>query len=278
MKGLTKAIMRTPHMMTTKVGMSKKSTDPEFEEYQRNFSTLETETEKFLKNTKAFSEAVNALFNSGSNFAQHFSTLFHPIGSEFDLTSKHPEAANTLQNVDAYQEALEELRTTIAPELELISTRIIAPVKEIQGVMKTIRKMITKREHKLVDYDRHNNSLMKLRDKKEKSLSDEKHLFKLEQDFEAASNEYEYINNAMKQDLPRFMTLATRFIDPLFHSFFYMQLNIYYMLLEKMNQFADGKYDVSITPAQIAEDYETKRSDALEVVEALSIIQRVVST
>jgi amphiphysin len=45
----------------------------------------------------------------------------------------------------------------------------------------------------------------------------------LEQDFEIASNEYENVNAAMKQDLPRFMTLATRFIDPLFHSFYYMQ-------------------------------------------------------
>ena len=48
-------------------------------------------------------------------------------------------------------------------------------------------------------------------------------LVQLEQDFEIASNEYENINTAMKQDLPRFMTLATRFIDPLFHSFYYMQ-------------------------------------------------------
>jgi amphiphysin len=93
----------------------------------------------------------------------------------------------------------------------------------------------------LLDYDRYNNSLTKLRDKKEKSLSDEKNLFKvifchvhamvvirnllfqLEQDFEIASNDYENINAAMKQDLPRFMTLATRFIDPLFHSYYYMQ-------------------------------------------------------
>jgi len=102
-----------------------------------------------------------------------------------------------------------------------------------------------------VDYDRFNNSLTKLRDKKEKSLTDEKNLFKvcpsnlllryllinsfplrllnlsrfpqLEQDFEIATNEYDYINNALKTDLPRFMVLATKFIDPLFHSFFYMQ-------------------------------------------------------
>ena len=45
----------------------------------------------------------------------------------------------------------------------------------------------------------------------------------LEQDFEIASNEYEYINTAMKNELPRFMQMATQFIDPLFHSFFYMQ-------------------------------------------------------
>ncbi len=31
----------------------------------------------------------------------------------------------------------------------------------------------------LLDYDRHNNSLTKLRDKKEKSLNDEKNLFKV---------------------------------------------------------------------------------------------------
>ena len=31
----------------------------------------------------------------------------------------------------------------------------------------------------MIDYDRYNNSLSKLRDKKEKSLNDEKHLFKV---------------------------------------------------------------------------------------------------
>jgi amphiphysin len=45
-----------------------------------------------------------------------------------------------------------------------------------------------------VDYDRHNNSYTKLKDKKEKSLSDEKNLFKLEQDVEMATQEYEHYN------------------------------------------------------------------------------------
>lgn len=119
-----------------------------------------------------------------------------PIQGEYDLIGKNPDAAHTIRNVNHYQTAMEELQQLIAPELELINTRIQAPVKEFQLVVKTIRKTITKREHKvghscpfawsradypcqLTDYDRHNNSLTKLRDKKDKSLSDEKNLFKV---------------------------------------------------------------------------------------------------
>lgn len=44
---------------------------------------------------------------------------------------------------------MEELKTAIVPELELIETRIMGPIKEFQGVMKLIRKSLTKREHKV---------------------------------------------------------------------------------------------------------------------------------
>jgi amphiphysin len=49
----------------------------------------------------------------------------------------------------------------------------------MQNLMKAIRKTIQKREHKLVDYDRHRLALKKLQDKKDRSLSDEKQIFKV---------------------------------------------------------------------------------------------------
>ena len=145
-------------------------------------------------------ETLADLFTSGQNFAQHFSQVFHPLVGEYDLIGKYPEAQDTIRNVDSYQNVFEELRGNISPELELIESRIVTPVKELQTILKSIRKNITKRDHKvrafdpisvshgdhtdqptpqLVDYDRFNNSLTKLRDKKEKSLSDEKNLFKV---------------------------------------------------------------------------------------------------
>jgi amphiphysin len=91
--------------------------------------------------------------------------------------------------------------------------------------------------------------------------------------------------------------LATQFIDPLFNSFFYMQyvklvyhssfndlsnvhrLNIYYLILEKMNSFADAaKYDITNVPgSQIAQDYEEKRTDAWQHIENLNIVKRIIS-
>lgn len=279
MKGFTKAIKRTPHLVTSKVGFAKKSSDPEFDDYNNHFISLEKATEKLLKDTKTFSESVISLFTSSAGFANHFNFIFSPLAAEYNLQGKHPTCEATIANTPPYSTALDELRSAISPELELIESRIVAPVKEFQGVLKMIRKSITKRDHKLVDYDRFNNSLTKLRDKKEKSLSDEKNLFKLEQDFEIATNEYDYINNALKADLPRFMQLATHFIDPLFHSFYYMQLNVYYLFLEKMNSFAEGRYDVTNAPgAQIQADYEEKRTDAWSQIEDLNITKRFIST
>jgi amphiphysin len=144
-------------------------TDGEFDDYQHNFALLETAADKFLKDTKTFTDAVNsmcrlissltnsipyrvfspALFTAGGGLAQHFSVLFHPIASEYDLLGKFPQAAHTIKNVDAYHTALEELRASISPELELIQSRVVGPVKEFQSTMKAIRKVITKREHKV---------------------------------------------------------------------------------------------------------------------------------
>lgn len=279
MKGIQRFVQRTPHLLTSKVGLSKKSNDPEFDEFARNFEVMEKAVEALLKDSKVFADNVIILLESGAKFGEGFANLFHPLPGEYDLLRQHPEAEKTVKSVDKYTTAMQELRDTLAPELELIASRIIEPTKEFQAVMKTIRKNITKREHKLVDYDRHNNSLTKLREKKDKSLSDEKNLFKLEQEFDVATQEYEAINTALKADLPQFMVLATRFIDPLFHSFYYMQLNIYYLMMEKLQGFAtESKYRYEVTGQQIQEEYQERRGDTWEKVDALTINKRMAST
>jgi len=44
---------------------------------------------------------------------------------------------------------MNELRDAVQPELELIDSRVTAPLKEYSDLLKKIRKTITKREHKV---------------------------------------------------------------------------------------------------------------------------------
>ncbi|TXT09003.1 hypothetical protein VHUM_02477 [Vanrija humicola] len=276
MKGMTKALQRTPHNLTSKFGMSKSTPSADRDRRERKFAAIEAASEKMHKDSVVFRDGVTSLLSSGTSFSGSLATLFAPIGNEYNLASKFPQSEVTIKNIDAYQRLMEELKETLQPELDLIESRIVQPSKELNDICKKIRKTCTKRDHKLVDYDRHNNSLNKLRDKKEKSLKDEKNLFKVEQDFELAAGEYEHYNNLLKTELPEFLRMATQFVDPLFHSFYYMQLNVYYIMLEKLQSFTDGKYDLE--RRDIENVYFEQRGDAGEQLDELGITKRLVTT
>ncbi|KAK0557436.1 BAR adaptor protein Hob1 [Tilletia horrida] len=270
MRGITKALARTPHLVTSRVGMANKSQDAEFNTLNGKFAIVEQSSEKLLKDAVVFRESVKNMLMSGANFGVSFASLFQPIGAE-DIERNHPAAANTMLNVSQYQTIMEELRETLTPEIELVESRIVGPIKDFINIVKTIRKNITKRDHKLLDFDRHSNSFNKLKSKSEKTLKDEQNLFKVEQDYEAAAADYEYYNNALKTDLPLFFDMAARFITPLYESFYYVQLNVQYLTAEALRNFAEGKYDISIHAPPVENTYADQLGDTLERLEALSI-------
>ncbi|GAA5944260.1 BAR and SH3 domain-containing protein [Sporobolomyces koalae] len=277
MKGFGKALARAPHAFTSKVGLSSKSSDPETDELVRKFTSLEEQTGKLVKDTSNFREAISGMLTSQAGFATAFSTLFSPLNDELPLASRHPEAQGTIDNIAHYHDLMNELRDSVQPELELIDSRVTAPLKEYSDLLKKIRKTITKREHKLTDFDRHNNSYNKLKDKKEKSLSDEKNLFKYEQDLELATQEYEHYNNMLKSEIPRFIALSSTFISPIFQTFYYIEVGILYTLLEKMQAWSRQVYgDMSIEGLETMH-YE-RLGDVGERLEALSVTKRFTST
>ncbi|GAA5961939.1 hypothetical protein JCM8115_001617 [Rhodotorula mucilaginosa] len=279
MKGIGKAFARAPHMLGSKVGMGKTSVDAETNEIVRRFAGLEEYTAKLVKDTSAFRDAVATMLTSQTGFATAFTTLFSPLQGETSLTATHPYAETTLRNIDQYQEFMVELREAIEPEIELVDARVTAPLKEYQELLKKIRKTITKREHKLVDYDRHNNSYNKLKDKKEKSLSDEKNLFKYEQELELATQEYEHYNGMLKAEIPQFLALSSSFIAPIFQTFYFIEVGILYTLLEKMQSFTTSTYGPDAVGVDGLETMHYERmGDVAERIDALTITKRFVST
>lgn len=65
-----------------------------------------------------------------------------------------------------------------------------------------VQTRITKRNHKLLDYDRHRGSLRKIEDDKRRSANDEVKRRRLEQAVEEAEREFALYNQPLKEQLP----------------------------------------------------------------------------
>lgn len=68
---------------------------------------------------------------------------------------------------------------TSAAAQDTLDRGVTRPMLELREIMKIIQKAITKRNHKLIDYDRHRASLNKLKAKEQRSFNEEKQIYKV---------------------------------------------------------------------------------------------------
>lgn len=239
---------------------------------ERRFKELEAETKKLHEESKKYFDAINGMLKHQIGFSKAVEEVYHPItGRESDPDAAIPEGnPEGIQASEQYREIVTELLTTLEPELEMIETRVILPADELLKVIQAIRKMAGKRDRKQLDLDRHVSSLAKLRAKKEPSIKDEKNIYTLENNVEIATQEFDYYNNTLKEELPQLFQLEADFIKPLFQSFYYMQLNIFYTIYSRMEEMKIPYFDMT---SDVLVAFEAKRGDVQEQTEAISITQ-----
>ncbi|KAI0421302.1 BAR domain-containing protein [Xylaria grammica] len=271
-RGFQKSVVRAPQQFKAKFNLGEHTKDAVFIDSERRFQELENETKRLHDESRKYFDAINGMLAHQIDFSKAMTEIYKPISgrvSDPDSLVVHgnPEG---IRACEEYELVVKDLQDTIAPELEMIESRIIRPSNELLDVLKVIRKTAVKRDHKQLDYDRHRATLKKLQDKKEKSAKDEKALWKAESDLEQSTQEYNYFNDLLKEELPKLFHLEREFIQPLFQSFYYMQLNIFYTLHEKMQQCDIGYFNLNL---DIEEAFEQKRGDIQEQAEKLSIVR-----
>ena len=239
---------------------------------ERRFQELEKETKKLHDESKKYFDAINGMLDHQIEFSKAIAEIYKPIsGRVSDPDSIKPEGnPEGIQACEEYENIVRELQATLAPELEMIQARVIIPAQELLEIIKVVQKSNEKRHHKQLDHDRHRTTLKKLQDKKDKTMKDEKALYKAETDVEQATQDFEYFNDLLKEELPRLFALEREFIRPLFQSFYYMQLNVFYTLHEQMQSIDIGYFNLTL---DIEDAFEAKRGDIQEQAEALSIVK-----
>ncbi|KAF2182056.1 reduced viability upon starvation protein [Zopfia rhizophila CBS 207.26] len=269
-KGLTKSVTRAPQTFKQRFNIGEITKDPVYVDAERRFEELEKETKKLHEDSKKYFDAINGMLSHQIEFSKAIQEIYKPISGRMSDPDSFIQEGNPegIRACEEYESIVKELQTTLQPELEMIETRVIRPADELLEIIKAVRKVALKRDHKQLDYDRHRASLKKLQDKKDKTLKDEKAMYRAENDVEQATQEFNYFNDLLKDELPKLFRLEREFIKPLFQSFYYMQLNVFYTLHERMQSIDIGYFDLTL---DIEAAFEKKRGDIQTQAEAISI-------
>ncbi|CAR24406.1 hypothetical protein ACU8KH_04217 [Lachancea thermotolerans] len=269
-KGLTKAVTRAPQNFRQKFNMGQQTEDAVYEDAERRFKELETETKKLSDESKRYFSAVNGMLNHQIGFAKAMEEIFKPISGKIsDPNASIPEDnPEGIEASEQYRTLVAELQATLKPDLSLIEEKIVKPSQELLKVIDYIRKMATKRNHKKLDLDRHLNTYSKYENKKEPTPKDEEKLYKAQAQMEVAQQEYDYYNDMLKTELPLLFQLEAEFVKPLFVSFYYMQLNIFYSLYNRMQDMKIPYFDLD---TDIMEAFVAKRGNIEEQTDSLTI-------
>lgn len=268
--------MRLPQLVKSKAGFlgGEKTSDHDYTDLERHFAELEREAKKLNEDATRFKDSTIALLNAQCSLGGYLQELYTPLHNKASADEKkqyhdnYPEAKAT---VAEYSTIVTVLRDAITPEIEEVELRVVKPSEELLDVLKKVRKMCTKRDHKVLDFDRHRATAKKLKDKKERTLNEEKALYKTETLLEQATQEYEFYNELLKEELPKLFEYQARYIEPLFQTFYYIQLNVFYVLQEKMQPLKSlGYFDIG---EDVISGYTAKKGDTAEQVEKLNIVK-----
>ncbi|CAN9187760.1 unnamed protein product [Alternaria alternata] len=271
-KGLTKTVTRAPQTFKQRFNLGEITKDPIYIDAERRFQELEKETKKLHEESKKYFEAINGMLSHQMEFSKAIAEIYKPISGRMSDPDSFHDEGNTagIEACEEYESVVKELQETLKPELEMIESRVIRPADELLVIIKAVRKIAAKRDHKQLDYDRHRATYKKLEEKKDKTLKDEKAMYKAENDVELATQDYNYFNDLLKDELPKLFALEREFIKPLFQSFYYMQLNVFYTLHERMQRLDIGYFDLTL---DIEAAYQKKRGDTQEEAEKISIVK-----
>lgn len=152
----------------------------------------------------------------------------------FNDTTYHSDQSSSVyvatldpNDIRDYVKTLSDAKSDIEHNLfGILDGHVIKPVTLLKEVLKKARLKISKREHKLVDFDRHRDSLQsatKSAKAKSSTFSDEKKLIKAQSAFDEATKEYNKLNDLLKKELPVLMENSMSILACVFKALFYFQ-------------------------------------------------------
>ncbi|GAA5804817.1 hypothetical protein HPULCUR_010325 [Helicostylum pulchrum] len=268
-KGVKKSISRLPHNLKTRNGGEDADRDLEYQCLESRYKQLVQLSNDLCSESMAYRDALSNILNDQLLFANHLTELY---GLVQDQTVSYDKQ----QGLNDYTTAMEYCREETMILLDDLDARVIKPASNYQMITKSVDKIITKRQHKLIDFDRHKNSYLKYSAITEPSPSEEKNMIKLKIQFETAQQDYNYYNDMLKDDLVKFLNLTQCFIEPVLISFYNIQCRVFAGFYGRVHEVIQHNQEMVPTlHLSIETGYTTRVSNACVVDQLDGVISHL---
>jgi hypothetical protein len=262
-KGFQKAVVRLPHIVKRKAGRINETSDVEYENFEGQFSVAEECSKRLVEESKKYKESIKQMLEGHEELIEAFKQILFSSEQQSNTNS-----AIEWNKLGEYIDHLSICKLELMNKLSVcIEAQLHKPMTSLAAYAKKIRAKCLKRDHKLIDYDRHRLELEKLRKASHQStfsLSDEKKLIKREKEFEQANSDYQSINSLLKQELPMFCALAKKLVTPAIVAVIHFQQALVKKNLELCQVFCAAN---TTSKTSILRDYEKKKAIYMEIMQ-----------
>jgi amphiphysin len=150
---------------------------------------------------------------------------------------------------------MKEARASLHGDLEQIERLVVAPSMDFIVILDQIKKAITKRNNKEIDYYRHGETIKQLNEKN-RTINDEKKLAQTSLLYEEAKRAYLDIDARLKDDLKVFLSKKKEFIEPCLLTFYNYQIRVHQTLYNVFYDIASAKFDLKTSAL---DGYQTQK-------------------
>ncbi|KAJ1726352.1 BAR adaptor protein Hob1, partial [Coemansia biformis] len=221
-----------------KIGRGGSTADPEFDELKERFVQMERVTKELFQQTAQFRDGLRGLLVYQSAYLEQVLAMYRPISTDPDgvaqpVGSYTDEGASPelLRVAEDFRNRVASIHSNTDERLVRLDMSVVAPIQELMALMRNIHKVIQKRDHKLVDYDRYKTAVEKAEAKEasegQRRLPEERAFQKHGAQYQEASRQYNYFNDMLKAELRQLLDLRQAFVDPIFLKFFRLQEELY---------------------------------------------------
>lgn len=186
----------------------------------------ERELEREVKKLDELDEASRKLYKDGRRYVEAnngLSKAEHKIVQDLLASGVCQNDEQFHRNVESWEKALEELDRYRGELNQNVQKSLVEPMKKFSSVFPSVQSAIKKREQSLQEYNRCQAKYNKYQDR-ERTGQNVVKLDSNKKALETAQREFEAQNQALRQDLPRFIDGRTDYFKPCYDALVRSQL------------------------------------------------------